>query len=94
MPPLPPDRSQHAPLHPHLGGLAAAAAAAGAAALYYSSSTAHAETAAAAKTRFDAAGFGSPSFKGDVVIVTGGTTGIGAACCAHLAKGGRRRLQH
>ena len=70
------------------GGLAAAAAAAGAAALYYSSSTAHAETAAAAKTRFDADGFGSPSFKGDVVIVTGGTTGIGAACCAHLAKAG------
>ena len=51
-------------------GLAAAAAAAGAAALYYSSSTAHAESAAAAKTRFDADGFGSPSFKGDVVIVT------------------------
>ena len=70
------------------GGLAAAAAAAGAAALYYSSSTAHAESAAAAKTRFDADGFGSPSFKGDVVIVTGGTTGIGAACCAHLAKAG------
>ena len=69
-------------------GLAAAAAAASAAALYYSSSTAHAESAAAAKTRFDADGFGSPSFKGDVVIVTGGTTGIGAACCAHLAKAG------
>jgi NAD(P)-dependent dehydrogenase (short-subunit alcohol dehydrogenase family) len=49
---------------------------------------AHAESAAAAKTRFDADGFGSPSFKGDVVIVTGGTTGIGAACCAHLAKAG------
>ena len=66
----------------------AAAAAASAAALYYSSSTAHAESAAAAKTRFDADGFGSPSFKGDVVIVTGGTTGIGAACCAHMAKAG------
>lgn len=42
----------------------------------------------AAKTRFDAAGFGSPSFEGDVVVVTGGTTGIGAACCAHLARAG------
>ena len=69
-------------------GRAGSSGGSGAAALYYSSSTAHAESAAAAKTRFDAAGFGSPSFKGDVVIVTGGTTGIGAACCAHIAKAG------
>ena len=69
--------------------LAAAGLATGAAACYATAqSTATCESAAAAKTRFDADGFGSPSFKGDVVIVTGGTTGIGAACCAHLAKAG------
>ena len=69
--------------------LAAAGLATGAAACYATAqSTATCESAAAAKTRFDENGFGSPSFKGDVVIVTGGTTGIGAACCAHLAKAG------
>lgn len=66
--------------------LAAACAAGTAVAAYYT--TARAESAMAAKTRFDAAGFGSPSFEGDVVVVTGGTTGIGAACCAHLARAG------
>ena len=69
--------------------LAAAGLATGAAACYATAQrTATCESAAAAKTRFDADGFGSPSFKGDVVIVTGGTTGIGAACCAHMAKAG------
>ena len=69
--------------------LAGAGLATGAAACYATAqNTATCESAAAAKTRFDAAGFGSPSFKGDVVIVTGGTTGIGAACCAHMAKAG------
>ena len=66
--------------------LAAACVAGTAVAAYYT--TARAESAMAAKTRFDAEGFGSPSFKGDVIVVTGGTTGIGAACCAHLARAG------
>ena len=40
------------------------------------------------KTLFDASRFAVPRYDGEVVIVTGGSTGIGRACCATLAAAG------
>jgi len=61
-------------------------------ALYAAQPAARAEgndaAAVAAKTRFDAKRFGSPRYDGDVVVVTGGSTGIGAACCRHVVAAG------
>lgn len=45
---------------------------------------------ASAALPFDSAAFPVPSYAGEVAIVTGGTTGIGAACCAVLARAGAK----
>jgi hypothetical protein len=65
---------------------AAAAAAAGLCAVAAGGAPARSDVRS--KTLFDAAKFGSPRYDGDVCIVTGGSTGIGAACCATLAAAG------
>ncbi|KAH8054835.1 hypothetical protein JL722_8786 [Aureococcus anophagefferens] len=60
---------------------AAAAAAAAAGLCAVAAGGAPARSDVRSKTLFDAAKFGSPRYDGDVCIVTGGSTGIGAACC-------------
>ena len=67
---------------------AAAAAAAAAGLCAVAAGGAPARSDVRSKTLFDAAKFGSPRYDGDVCIVTGGSTGIGAACCSTLAAAG------
>ena len=67
---------------------AAAAAAAAAGLCAVAAGGAPARSDVRSKTLFDAAKFGSPRYDGDVCIVTGGSAGIGAACCSTLAAAG------